>query len=92
MFYLITDPNYNDYAILEGTKDNDIITHIYVHSITENVWAYALNFTTLKRKAATHGSLKGYLNQKYQLLFEATSMQELMELIDRHPEVFIWNY
>lgn len=89
MFYLITDPDCNDYAILEGTKDNDIITHMYVHSITEDVWAYTLNFTTLKRKATTYRPLKDYLNQKYQLLFQATSMQELKWLIDRHPEVFI---
>ena len=89
MFYLITDHNCNNYALLEGTKNNDIITHMYVHSITDDVWSCKLDFTALNRKLIIHRPLKDYIPQNFQLLFKATSMQELKWLIDRHPEVFI---
>ena len=89
MFYLITDPDCNDYALLESTKDDDIITYVYVHSLTNNAWSYELNFTALNREEIIHRPLKYYISQHFQLLFKATSMQELKWLIDRHPEVFI---
>ena len=90
MFYLITDPNCNDYAILEGTKDNNTITHMYVHSITKDVWTYDITFSQhVRKKLPTQRPLSDYLLRKYKTLFEATSMQELKWLIDRHPEVFI---
>ena len=89
MFYLITDPNCNYYALLESTRNDDTITHMYIHSITNDVWSCTLNLTILNRKLIIHRPLKDYLNQGYQLLFKATSMQELKGLIDRHPEVFI---
>ena len=90
MLYLITDPECNDYALLEGTNNDGIITHIYCNVITDDPWTCDITFSQyVRKKLPTQRPLSDYLRGGYKTLFEATSMQELKWLIDRHPEVFI---
>ena len=84
MLYLITDPDNDDYALLESANNKGIITHVYRNTMTNNMWTYDITFS----QHVQH-PLSDYLIGGYKTLFEATSMQELKWLIDRHPEVFI---
>ena len=90
MLYLITDPDCDDYALLESANSDSIITHVYCNIATDDMWTYDIAFSQHVRiELPTQRPLSDYLIGGYKTLFEATSMQELMELIDRHPEVFI---
>ena len=90
MLYLITDPDSDDYALLESANNDGIITHVYRNTMTNNMWTYDITFSQHVRKGfTTQHPLSDYLILEDKILFEATSMQELKWLIDRHPEVFI---
>lgn len=93
MLYLITNPDNDYYALLESANNDGIITHVYRNTMTNNTcntWTYDIAFSQYVRsELTTQRPLSDYLIGGYKTLFEATSMQELMELIDRHPEVFI---
>lgn len=90
MLYLITDPDCDDYVLLESANNKGIITHVYCNITTDDTWTYDIAFSQYVRsELPTQRPLSDYLIGGYKTLFEATSMQELMELIDRHPEVFI---
>ena len=90
MLYLITDPDSDDYALLESANNDGIITHVYRNTMTDKMWTYDITFSQyVRREFPTQRPLSDYLTNGYKTLFEATSMQELKELIDRHPEVFI---
>ena len=90
MLYLITDPDCDDYILLESTNNDDIITHIYCNTTTNDIWTYDITFSQhVRRELPAQRPLSDYLRGGYKTLFEATSMQELKWLIDRHPEVFI---
>lgn len=89
MLYLITDPDCDDYALLESANNDGIITHIYCNTTTDDIWTFSTTFSQWARsELPTRHPLSSYLCE-YRTLFEATSMQELKWLIDRHPEVFI---
>ena len=90
MLYLITDPDCDDYALLESANSDSIITHAYCSAITDEMWTYDITFSQwVRRELPTQRLLSDYLICEDRILFEATSMQELKWLIDRHPEVFI---
>lgn len=90
MLYLITDPYCDDYILLDSANNDRIITHLYCSTITNDAWTYDITFSQhVRRGFPTQRPLSDYLTYGYKTLFEATSMQELKELIDRHPEVFI---
>ena len=90
MLYLITDPDCDNYLLLESATANGIITHVYYNTTTYATWTYDITFSQhVRRKVPMQRSLSDYLINEYKTLFEATSMQELKQLIDRHPEVFI---
>ena len=90
MLYLITDQYCDDYLLLESANNDRIITHIYFSTIADDAWTHDITFSQhVRRETTTQRPLSRYLNDEYKTLFEATSMQELKELIDRHPEVFI---
>ena len=88
--YLITDLDCGDYSLLESATANDTITHIYCNTTTDAPWTYDITFSQhVRRKSPVQRPLSDWLTRGYKTLFEATSMQELKWLIDRHPEVFI---
>ena len=90
MLYLITDPDCDNYLLLESATTNGTITHIYCNTTTDDTWTCDITFSQhVRRKIPMQRSLSDYLISEYKTLFEATSMQELKWLIDRHPEVFI---
>lgn len=90
MLYLITDPYCDDYALLESANSDSIITHVYRNIATDDMWTRDITFSLHVRiELPTQRSISYFIRGEYKTLFEATSMQELMELIDRHPEVFI---
>ena len=90
MLYLITDPDCDDHILLESANNDRIITHLYFSTIANDAWTYDITFSQhVRREVTTQRPLSYYLIAGYKTLFEATSMQELKELIDRHPEVFI---
>lgn len=90
MLYLITDPYCGDYVLLESANSDSIITHVYCNIATDDAWTRDITFSQhVRSELSTQRLLSDYLICEDKILFEATSMQELMELIDRHPEVFI---
>ena len=90
MLYLITDPDCDDYLLLESANNDGIITHVYCSTMTDEIWTYDITFSQwVRRELPIQRPLSDYLIREDKILFEATSMQELKWLIDRHPEVFI---
>ena len=90
MLYLITGPDCDDYVLLESANNKGIITHVYCNITTDDTWTYDIAFSQhVRREFPIQRPLSDYLTDGYKTLFEATSMQELKWLIDRHPEVFI---
>ena len=90
MLYLITDPDSDDYALLESANNDGIITHVYRNTMTDKMWTYDIMFSQhVRRELSTQRLLSDCRICEDKTLFEATSMQELKWLIDRHPEVFI---